>query len=769
MTGSASRGLRPYQSEAVEALAAELAGGGRAQAQMACGTGKTFVAASVAARIAAGGVTVVLVPSIALVAQMLREWGAGCPVDRALAVCSDQTAGHGGVSRADLSAPVSTDPEFIAKWLAGTAGRALIAGTYDSAARIADGLRIAGQEAELAVCDEAHHLAGAAGKVTAAVLRPGFLPARRFLFLTATPRIVTGAGRDGDLAVASMSDEALFGRAVFTYPAGKAISEGWLKEYRLVVAAMSDEGTAALLDGEGGAPLRMAAAQAALAMAAAELGLRRCVAFLPTVAQARLFARTLPGTLSLLPADRRPPGPVSAGFVHGKMSTAQREIALDRLRLPPEGGWSVVANARCLTEGIDIPAIDSVLFAAPKDSVTDIVQAAGRPLRRSAEAGTAAIIVPAVLPDDDDLAQEAGAGRWENVVRVVRAMSAHDDRLAVSLTAARAARPAGHRAAGPETALPPGIEVTAPPGTAARVLDALRIRIIDGATSPWWDWHALLREYQREHGHASPPRSYRAPDGRELGNWLSRQRNDHASGTLPADRAAALEELGVPWSPLDAAWEQWLARAEAYRAAHGHLNVPPGEPGSDDCSLYRWLGSARSKLAAGTLDPARAAQLRALGLTPQTKTQAAFQRGLDYLDAFIAEHGHAAVPTDYTAPDGYRLGNWTSNKRSAKGRLPAAARAALDERGMIWDARAAAFAEGLARLDAYIAEHGHARVPSSYTTPDGYPLGTWLVRQRQRHAGTSAGRTLSADEAAALAKRGIIPEPTAEPQEEEER
>jgi predicted helicase len=409
--------LRAYQAEAVKALVAELAGGGRAQARMACGTGKTLVASRVAAEVASGGLTVVLVPSIALVAQTLRAWGAGCPVGQALVACSDRTAGHGGVSLAGLAAPVSTDPEFIARWAAGSGRRALILATYDSAARVADGLRLAGREAELVVCDEAHHLAGAQGKFTAAVLRPGFLPARRFLFLTATPRIATGVRQDGELAVASMDDEALFGRTAFTYPAGRAIAEGWLKDYRLVVTALTDASVAALREGSEASPagddipLRMAAAQAALAMAAAELGLRRCVAFVPTVADARLFARTLAGTLAMLPAGRRPPGPAWAGFVHGKMTTAQREAVLDRLRRPPGGGWSVVANARCLTEGVDIPDIDSVLFASPRDSIVDIVQAAGRPLRLSRQADTAAIIVPRTCPT---------TARWASPARQAR-------------------------------------------------------------------------------------------------------------------------------------------------------------------------------------------------------------------------------------------------------------------------------------------------------------------------------------------------------------
>ena len=166
--------LRPYQAEAVEAITAGLRDGGRGQVRMACGTGKTLVAARAAAQVAGrGGVIVLLVPSIALAAQMIQAWPAGCPVDRVFAVCSDYTVGGGGVRASDLAVPVSTDPEVIAKWLADAAGRVLVVGTYDSAHRLAEALRRAGQVAELTVCDEAHRLAGAAGKATAVILAAG--------------------------------------------------------------------------------------------------------------------------------------------------------------------------------------------------------------------------------------------------------------------------------------------------------------------------------------------------------------------------------------------------------------------------------------------------------------------------------------------------------------------------------------------------------------------------------------------------------------------
>ncbi|MGO8946101.1 MAG: DEAD/DEAH box helicase family protein, partial [Ktedonobacterales bacterium] len=118
-------------------------------------------------------------------------------MDRIFAVCSDYTVGGGGVRASDLAVPVSTDPELIAKWLADAAGRVLVVGTYDSAHRVAEALRRAGQVAELTVCDEAHRLAGAAGKATAVILQPDVMPERRRLYLTATPRIGTGISADG--------------------------------------------------------------------------------------------------------------------------------------------------------------------------------------------------------------------------------------------------------------------------------------------------------------------------------------------------------------------------------------------------------------------------------------------------------------------------------------------------------------------------------------------------------------------------------------------
>ena len=129
--------------------------------------------------------------------------------------------------------------------------------------------------------------AGAAGNEFAAILAPDVMPERRRLYLTATPRVGTGISAGGQLLVASMDDEAVFGPVLHNYPFRRGIADGWLKDYRIVIAALADSQVRHLLEGnpglvgEGGVPVRMAAAQAALATAAARFGLRRTLAFVP--------------------------------------------------------------------------------------------------------------------------------------------------------------------------------------------------------------------------------------------------------------------------------------------------------------------------------------------------------------------------------------------------------------------------------------------------------------------------------------------------------
>ncbi|HEV3294522.1 MAG TPA: Helicase associated domain protein, partial [Streptosporangiaceae bacterium] len=588
----------------------------------------------------------------------------------------------------------------------------------------------------------------------------------RRMYMTATPRIGTGVSAGGKLLVTSMDDEQVFGPVAFTYPFSRGIAEGWLKGYRLVVAGITDAQVSELLDGEdggrlvveGGVPLRMAAAQAVLAMTAARFGLRRTLAFLPRIGQARQFARTLPATQRLLLPQHRPEGPVSAGHVHGGMTSAQRELVLDRLRHSPEGGWSVVANARCLGEGVDVPAIDSVLFGSPRESVIDIIQIAGRALRPHGDADTATIIVPALLPsgpddDDDDDDGPGDGGRYQHVLRVVRALCAHDETLSAGLGNARAARAAGDCGGPGGQQLPAQVIVQAPEGTLARTLDALRVRIIDGTASSWWDGYGHARAYHGQHGNLDAPTGYLTAGGFRLGAWLSAQRAERNTGTLPAGRIGLLDQAGMIWDRLDAAWMNAYRELRAFQDQHGHFEVPLDYRTADGIKLAEWQGTQRDADHAGKMTASRRALLDEIGF-PWDPAQARWMRRYHQLTDALARHGGP----QHLPPDSPEA-TWLEGQHLAhhRGKLPAGKIALLEQAG-IPVRRPDPWAAGYRALMAFKAERGHLRVPDGYKTAGGFALSDWQRDQRVRR---KAGR-MTAGQERRLDEAGFCWDPLAE-------
>jgi hypothetical protein len=152
------------------------------------------------------------------------------------------------------------------------------------------------------------------------------------------------------------------------------------------------------------------------------------------------------------------------------------------------------------------------MFAAHKESAIDIAQAVGRALRPHGDADCATIIVPALLPEDEEPQPDTAGGRREPTLNVVRALAAHDETLTAALGRARAARAASPGGpAGRE--LPDRIILQAPPGTVSRTLRALSIRIIDGTTSPWWDGYGHAQAYHARHGTLEAPFAHVTDDG----------------------------------------------------------------------------------------------------------------------------------------------------------------------------------------------------------------------------------------------------------------
>jgi superfamily II DNA or RNA helicase len=737
---------RYYQVQAVQDICAQLADGGRGQLLAACGTGKTLISQRAAQMMCPDdGIAVIVCPSIALVAQTLREWEETADDYIALAVCSDDTVRDAIITVDDVPATVTTSPETVAQWLATdstTPRLRLIVGTHQSAHVIGLGLIEAGTRANILVVDEAHRTAGLVDKHTAVVHDDTKIPADRRLYATATPKVLNertrGAAKGELTRVVGMDDHTVFGSVLYNYPFAQAIDDGYLDDYRLVVMGVTRKEVLQALaklprtaiGGDLNTSLHTAMVQTVVAKAALKYEFRRALVFCQRLNEAADFARSMATTLKALPPRSKPRLPLSTGFVHGGMTTTERNQRLRLLIQPPNDGWSVVTNVRCLSEGVDVPAIDAVAFTHPKQSVTEIVQAIGRALRKAPDGnGMATIIVPVLLPDNaadlDDLEALADTrvADYRLLWQVLKALRAHDGRIGAAIDRAETAPRATSEWTQEDQPLT-HLLVDLPPGyDDGSFLRQLTAKIITSSRSSWWNNYAALAAYHREHGHTNLRRDVIVSDestGEDirLGAWTDTVRVNYRKGLLSPDRIEALNELDFDFLSRAVQWTEGLAAAKSFHANHGHLE-PVRSLRVLGVDLLSWLDKQRRLAEEGRLADNRRDALTGIGMRwiQRPKT---FDQWLAALAAYHERHGHIDIPPDPASKDGY-LGSWlvTVRIRRKMGHVSDAEAAALDALGMRW--RPLPPKSTSASPEPHAATGSSKRTPRSHSTSSGRP------------------------------------------------
>jgi len=248
-----------------------------------------------------------------------------------------------------------------------------------------------------------------------------------------------------------------------------------------------------------------------------------------------------------------------------------------------------------------------------------------------------------------------------------------------------------------------------------------------------------LRAYAAAANHANVPDGHVADDGFTLGGWVGTRRRERKTGRLSTAKIAELDALGMVWDTLDVGYQTGVDHLRAYIAREGHADVPRRDVADDGYMLGSWVSRRRSERKAGTLTPVRIAELDTLGMVWDSSREANYRAGVDHLQAYKAEWGHANVPKNHVADDGFALGAWVGTRRYERraGTLTAVRVAELDALGMVWDPLDARYRAGVDHLRAYTAEWGHAKVPKNHVTDDGFTLGGWVsTRRRERKAGT---------------------------------
>lgn len=478
--------LRPHQQGAHNGAINGLKDADRGKLILACGTGKTFTSLRIAETMAGKGKKVLfLVPSLALLSQTLNEWTQQAKIPlKNFAVCSDSDVGKRGkgdddrviATRSDLDFPSTTNARSLSnaiKALHDDEHMTVVYSTYHSINVLSDAQMSHNVgEFDLIICDEAHRTTGATfddedESAFVMVHSNNNIMGKKRLYMTATPRIYSEDAKSTEsVQLCSMDDEKLFGKELHVINFSQAVALDLLVDYKVIVLSVEESVISRriqslLRDEDNNLNVDDAAKIIGCWKALAKHGLydsddpmRRAVAFCQVIGtdykgkahkvSSKLISEMFSEVVETYQAAEikalreEDPNAViphsltlkcKAEHVDGSMNASEKLAKLDWLKQDLEDNTChILSNVRCLSEGVDVPALDAVMFLTPRQSQVDVVQSVGRVMRKSAGKKRGYVILPVVVPAGMDPADALNDNKVYKVVwQVLNALRSHDD------------------------------------------------------------------------------------------------------------------------------------------------------------------------------------------------------------------------------------------------------------------------------------------------------------------------------------------------------
>jgi len=582
---------REDQCEAINSITHAFVIHDRASAVMACGTGKTLVALWTAERLTESGAKsfIVLVPSLALMKQTIHEWLEQTSIKNFdyICVCSDDSVKDPNddaivLNISDLDFPVTTDSAQIADFLSRDhTGVCCVFTTYQSVREVAKGMPD-GISFDFGVFDEAHKTAGLNRGLFPFALHDKNIRIKKRLFMTATPRKydLSKRNKEGDAElICSMDNEKLYGQVCYRLSFSEAVRRKIICGYKIIVSIItSADLTPEQLpksDTEVKGELiraQQVAHQVVIAKSIEKYGVSKIISFHGSIEAAKSFTCSgAEGIGSHLPG-------FSTLHVNGGMNAGIRARALNVLREPERRG--IISNARCLTEGVNVPAMDMVVFTAPKESKIDIVQAAGRTMRLSPETGKKLgyVLIPLYIDQaageimDDATNRAIARTKFKDVWNVLNAMQEHDTELFEIIREIQVDKGRGKGFNDTQLRNKIGIESFSNFINLEDMQRSLMVECVEALGSSWDLNFGKLINYSDRFGHCNVLQKW--DEDPSLGRWCNTQRQLRRKGCLSASRIFKLEMIGFSWDPLTDAWEASFIDMSRFANRFGHCNVP---------------------------------------------------------------------------------------------------------------------------------------------------------------------------------------------------
>jgi predicted helicase len=477
------KSLRLHQQSALVAVERGLATAERGKLIMACGTGKTFTSLKIAEKVAGKGKRVLfLIPSLSLLSQTLTEWTQESETPlHSFAVCSDSEVGKQRKKDDDavntfvheLRFPATTNSASLTREIMqrhDAEHMSVVFSTYHSIQVLSDAQQEYGLDSfDLIICDEAHRTTGATfdGDEESAFVKVhdnDFLKANKRLYMTATPRIYGDAAKakeDTGVTLCSMDDKGLYGEELFVINFSEAVQRGLLCDYKVIVLAIDEHHVNTRLqnllrDENNSLKVDDAAKIVGCWKALAKIGLhdeldddplpmQRAVAFCQVIEAnnvgkahkvsskqiAQMFSAVVEEYQRQADEEEIEHGTLkcSAEHIDGGMNATEKENKINWLKAQPEpDSCKILSNVRCLSEGVDVPALDAVLFLTPRNSQVDVVQSVGRVMRNAPGKKKGYVVLPVVIPAGMQPEEALNDNKVYKVVwDVLQALRSHDD------------------------------------------------------------------------------------------------------------------------------------------------------------------------------------------------------------------------------------------------------------------------------------------------------------------------------------------------------
>ena len=554
----------------------------RGQLILPCGAGKTFTALWIKEKLQSKN-TLVLVPSLALLRQIKNEWSKQRKnIYQYQCVCSEtdidkDTTDTLVTHTYEIDTRVTTDSEHVKSFLLKPFEEKVIFSTYHSLPVIANAIKEISFEFDFVFCDEAHKTAGVGNNKFSLIHNNNRIPSKYRLYATATPRIVKESLKKklgDDLKYAyDMNDPDTFGYEFHRMTFKDAIEEDILVDYKIVAIGVNSDELKEYIEQrrfiDKNISIDELANNYALEHVMQKYNANHGLTFHSRVKLAQEFAnrhgQLFPNTKTF--------------SVSGEQPTSYRNLVLEEFKNSEK---AIVSNARCLTEGVDVPTIDLVYFCDPKNSKVDIVQAVGRALRKKEGKKLGLIVVPIYHSQKDEVENSISSGSFKNLLQVIRSLCDQDERLQdeINFIAFGKGKRKSNKIDIISSSFIEEQDKIILEGFEEKLRNSLFDQIIEKSSNNWDLWFLNLKNYLENNNQEYPSKK----DDKDLYNWIANQRNRKKNGTLKNEELRKLHSINFVWSIVEWKWERMYSQFQEY----ANDNVFPPCQGIDDDELVKW-------------------------------------------------------------------------------------------------------------------------------------------------------------------------------------